>query len=281
MLRHLRTGLEVGCVSKTVQELKNEVKKVHKEIKKPLSYAEAARRGVPSCTHVAPRGAAAWSTTRTFFLRPENEETRKKDIPAWAFGAKIRQKFGAIPEGGDPPLLRLHRTARGEWQMLVAAWVRDQLLAANQNRVDFQEFGWWILEHREVLSGPSAVVSRVPLELNDAEIKQGLIEGSRSLLEPQYQEIMKGIRIQRLKRREIAKEDPTKSLWVPGKSVRVIFPADELRQKFLSLGGVYLFWQYVPIREYVPPTFYCSICKKRGGHSTQFHRGQASNGPSS
>ena len=77
--------------------------------------------------------------------------------------------------------------------MLVAAWVRDQLLAANQNRVDFQEFGWWILEHREVLSGPSAVVSRVPLELSDAEIKQGLIEGSRSLLEPQYQEIMKGI----------------------------------------------------------------------------------------
>ena len=165
--------------------------------------------------------------------------------------------------------------------MLVAAWVRDQLLAANQNRVDFQEFGWWILEHREVLSGPSAVVSRVPLELSDAEIKQGLIEGSRSLLEPQYQEIMKGIRIQRLKRREVAKEDPAKSLWVPGKSVRVIFPADELRQKFLSLGGVYLFWQYVPIQEYVPPTFYCSICKKRGGHSTQFHRGQASNGPSS
>ena len=76
------------------------------------------------------------------------------------------------------------------------------------------------------------MVSRVPLELSDAEIKQGLIEGSRSLLEPQYQEIMKGIRIQRLKRREVVKEDLAKSLWVPGKSVRVIFLADELRQKF-------------------------------------------------
>ena len=88
---------------------------------------------------------------------------RTKAIPAWMFGANLRQKFGSIPEGGDPPLLRLHRTARGEWQMLVVAWARDQLIAADQNRVDFQEFGFWILERREVLSGPSAVISRVPL----------------------------------------------------------------------------------------------------------------------
>ena len=120
--------------------------------------------------------------------------------------------------------------------MLVATWVKDQLVAANQNRVDFQEFGWWILKRREVLNGPSAVVSRVPLELPDAEIKQGLIEGSRSLLEPQHQEIMQAVRIQRLKRRETSPEDPTKSNWVSGKSVRVIFPADELRQKFFSWG---------------------------------------------
>ena len=115
----------------------------------------------------------------------------------------------------------------------------------------------------------------VPLELNESEIQQGLIEGARSMLEPQFQDLMKAIRVQRLKHRETSAEDPTKSSWVPGKSVRVIFPADELRQKFLRLGGVYLFWQFVPIRDYVPPTFYYSICKKRGGHSTQFHRGPA------
>ena len=85
-----------------------------------------------------------------------------KEIPAWMFGAKLRQKFGAILEGADPLLLRLHRMAWGEWQMLVAPWARDQLIAANQNRVDFQEFGWWVLEHREVFSGPSAVISRIP-----------------------------------------------------------------------------------------------------------------------
>ena len=204
---------------------------------------------------------------------------RSKEIPAWVFGARLRQKFGQAPEGGDPPLLRLHRMARGDWQLLLAAWARDKVVASNQPRVDLTEFGWWILERREVFSGPSAVASQVPLELNDADVQQGLIEGAWSLLEPQYQDLMKAIRIQRLKRRESSPDDPKKFSWVPGKSVRVIFPTDDLRQKFLSLGGIYLFWQYVPIREYVPPTFYCSVCKKRGGHSTQFHRGPAHSGP--
>ena len=162
--------------------------------------------------------------------------------------------------------------------MLVAAWVRDKIVATNQNRVDLKEHGWWILERREVFSGPSAVISRAPLELSDQEIKQGLIDGSRSLLEPQYVPLLDALRVQRLKRREVSAEDPKKSTWAPGKSVRIIFPAEELRQKFLSMGGVYLFWQYVPIREYVPPSYYCSICKKRGGHSTQFHRGSATDG---
>ena len=162
--------------------------------------------------------------------------------------------------------------------MLVAAWVRDKIVAANLNRVDLAEHGWWIFERREVFSGPSAVISRVPLELSDQEIKRGLIDGSRSLLDPQYLQLLDAVRVQRLKRREVSATDPKTSTWVPGKSVRLIFPAEELRQKFLSSGGIYLYWQYVPIREYVPPTYYCSICKKRGGHSTHFHRGPANPG---
>ena len=45
MLEWLRVRLEVGCVSHSVQELKAEKKKLQKEMKKPPSYAEAARRG--------------------------------------------------------------------------------------------------------------------------------------------------------------------------------------------------------------------------------------------
>ena len=63
----------------------------------------------------APQGAAAWSATRTFFLQPEDDTVRMKEITAWIFGTKLRQKFGKIPEGGDPPLLWLHQTARHEW----------------------------------------------------------------------------------------------------------------------------------------------------------------------
>ena len=77
--------------------------------------------------------------------------------------------------------------------MLVTAWARDQLVSADQNRVDFQEYGFWILERHEVMSGPSAVVSQVPLELSDEEIKQGLLEGSKSLLEPQVSELMRAV----------------------------------------------------------------------------------------
>ena len=278
MIQRLRTGLEVGRVSSTVKELKKAKVAEKKQDKKPMSYAEAARQGVARQAPHAPRAAAAWSSTRTFFLRPEDDANRTKEIPAWVFGAKLRQLFGESPEGTDPPLLRLHRTARGEWQMLVAAWVRDKIVAANQSRVDLAEHGWWIFERREVFSGPSAVISRVPLELSDQEIKRGLIDGSRSLLDPQYLQLLDAVRVQRLKRREVSATDPKTSTWVPGKSVRLIFPAEELRQKFLSSGGIYLYWQYVPIREYVPPTYYCSICKKRGGHSTHFHRGPANSG---
>ena len=62
-----------------------------------------------------------------------------------------------------------------------------------------------------MFSGPSVVISRVPLELSEAEIQQGLLEGSRSLLQPQYHEAMKAVRVQRLKRLEVATDDPTKS----------------------------------------------------------------------
>ena len=277
-IQRLRTGLEVGRVSATVKELKKRQAPEPKQAKKPLSYADAARRGVSEQAPVAPRSAAPWSPSRTFFLRPEDEEARKKEIPAWMFGAKLRQMFGPTPEGGDPPLLRLHRTARGEWQLLFAAWVRDKIISANQNRFDMAEFGWWILERREVFSGPSVVISRVPLELSDQEIKQGLIDGSKSLLEPRLVQMLDSLRVQRLKRREVSHEDPKKSTWVPGKSVRIIFATDELRSRFLNLGGIYLYWQFVPVRDYVPPSYYCSICKKRGGHSTQFHRGPATGG---
>ena len=48
MIKKLCIGLEVGKVSSMVKDMKKETQQMKKETKKPLSYAEAALRGVPS-----------------------------------------------------------------------------------------------------------------------------------------------------------------------------------------------------------------------------------------
>ena len=112
-IEKLRTGLEVGKVSSLVKGLRKETQQMKKETKKPLSYAEAARHGTISHPPTTAKGAAAWSSTRTFFLRPEDESNRTKEIPAWMFGAKLRQKFGAIPEGERPTFIALTLDSAG------------------------------------------------------------------------------------------------------------------------------------------------------------------------
>lgn len=106
--------------------------------------------------------------------------------------------------------------------MLVTNWVRDQIVAANQNSLDLNEHGWWIFERWEVFNGFLAVISSVPIEFSNQEIKQGLIDGSRSLLEPL--QVVGWTRVQHLKRREISPEDPKISTCAPGKSAQIIFP---------------------------------------------------------
>ena len=91
-----------------VQVLKQTKKEARKDNKKPFSYAEVVKRGVSTRTPPMPRAVAVWSAMQTFFPRAEDESLRSREIPAWVFGTPLRQKFGQIPEGGDPPLLRLH-----------------------------------------------------------------------------------------------------------------------------------------------------------------------------
>ena len=65
------------------------------------------------------------------------------------------------------------------------------------------------------------MVSHVPLEPSDQEIKQGLIDGSRSLLEPLYMQLMDALRVRDGHR--IPKCSPCLSvvfLMPPGPSVR-------------------------------------------------------------
>ena len=68
MLEKLRTCLEVSKVRSMVKDMKKEAQQMKKETKKPLSYAEAARRGVLNHSPTTSKSAAAWSSTHTFFL---------------------------------------------------------------------------------------------------------------------------------------------------------------------------------------------------------------------
>ena len=101
-LRRLCTGLEVRKVTQEVKEMKINLQKTKKEQKKMPLYAEAARRGLQAAAPPM-RKTLVWSTSRTFFLRPENDLVRKQEIPAWRFGANLREKFGTTPTEGDPP----------------------------------------------------------------------------------------------------------------------------------------------------------------------------------
>ena len=68
----------------------------------------------------------------------EDELNHTKEIPVWMFGAKLRQKFGPIPEGGDPSLLPFTSNSTGRMaDASCTPWARDQLISANQNRVNF------------------------------------------------------------------------------------------------------------------------------------------------
>lgn len=60
-IQRFQTGLEVGSVSATVKELNKSKASEQTQDKKPLSYAEAARRGGSVQGPPAPRPAAAWS----------------------------------------------------------------------------------------------------------------------------------------------------------------------------------------------------------------------------
>ena len=90
---------------------------------------------------------------------PEDDPVWTREILAWAFGRKLNALFGEPKAGADPPLLRLHCIARGEWQLLLSAWARDRVIASNQNQINLEHFDCWVLKRMEAYSGLSAVIS--------------------------------------------------------------------------------------------------------------------------
>ena len=64
--------------------------------------------------------------------------------------------------------------------------------------------------------------------------------------------------------------------FAPSRCCRV-FGAPDLINFIIERGYMNLRWSIVPVRQYNPPTFWCATCKRRGSHSTRYHRQTVTN----
>ena len=131
------------------------------------------------------------------------------------------------------------------------------------------------------------VVAGVPEHLTDEQVAGELVEGMAGDLPEALRARLSTLRVQRLtKRVRDAGGRPDGNPAPPGaREVRArrapefapsrccrLFGDNELIEFLLARGYLNLRWALLPVRQYNPPTFYCAKCKRRGSHSTRFHR---------
>ena len=64
--------------------------------------------------------------------------------------------------------------------------------------------------------------------------------------------------------------------FAPSRCCRV-FEAPDLIDFIIERGYMNLRWSIVPVCQYNPPTFWCATYKRRGSHSTRYHRQTVTN----
>ena len=136
---------------------------------------------------------------------------------------------------------------------------------------------------------PSVVITGVDPGMSDGAVATGLIHGARGMFGEEERGLLGSLRASRLfsgaRSRDSGRDGgrdaggrsstgsggspppPT-----PTRSVRV-YADPKVLKKFEALGEVKLGWALLPCRPYVPRQFYCRICDRMGGHSTERHRG--------
>ena len=136
-------------------------------------------------------------------------------------------------------------------------------------------------------AGSSLVVAGIPEDLDETEVATALVVGTeRTLPEPVCQ-CVRELRVQRLKKRvrsdagaagdhtttpgarEVRPVSPPE--FAPSRCCRV-FGDPDLINCIIERGYMNLRWSIILVRQYKPPTFWCATCKRRGSHSTRYHR---------
>ena len=187
----------------------------------------------------------------------------------------------------------LVRTGAGLFKAELEKTIAEKILA-KENAVEVPGFGVWRATRMRTPAKPSIVVSGVDPKLSDGDVTRSLIHGLRGVLEEGERGLLGSLEARRLflgaRRREggqngggdvgartSAGSGGASSPPTPTRSVRV-YADPKVTTKLVALGEVRLGWALLPCRPYVPRQFYCRICDRMGGHSTERHRGGAREG---
>ena len=252
-------------------------------------------RSAPSIAQVRPAQRIEWDAERTVILRPVDPSLATQEISAFAFGHELERFLHPLLGAGgseDSAVQRLVRTPTGDWKLMVAPAVREYVLASPNVRV---KDTLWKIEKLRAAPLPSMVVTGVPLELSDVEVKEGLVAGAKRVLPREAARDLARLEARRLfvrprERRappggpetretgELARgatasvDSATQSDARPTRSVRVFAPP-ALIDRFLQNGHVSIRWSVHSVRQYTPTQYYCKMCQRMGSHSTKYHRG--------
>ena len=234
------------------------------------------------------RAPLEWDAARTVILRPTDEAWVRKSFPLYAFGEAFR---GLFPMGGEADaqfrIDRLARLSTGAVKALVSEAAFEKLRGASGAPFAVEPFGEWTVSGGVPSPGRSVVVAGVPEHLTEQQVAGEIVEGTARDLPEAARARLPTLRVHRLTKRvrdggrrpdgnpappgagEVS--DRRAPEFVTSRCCR-IFADNELIDLFLARGYLNLRWAMLPVRQYNPPTFYCAKCKRRGSHSTRFHR---------
>ena len=222
-----------------------------------------------------------WDINRTIFLSPVDNSFLKKHIDSGVFGAGLGRALGANTCG------TVIRTGAGLFKAELEKNIFEKIL--ERGEVEVPGFGAWRASRMRASAMPSVVITGVDPGMSDGAVATGLIHGARGMFGEEERGLLGSLRASRLfsgaRSRDSGRDGgrdaggrsstgsggspppPT-----PTRSVRV-YADPKVLAKFEALGEVKLGWALLPCRPYVPRQFYCRICDRMGGHSTERHRG--------
>ena len=223
-----------------------------------------------------------WEPSRTIFLSPTDSSVLKRHVDCGLFGAALGKALKTQEPG------TLVRTGAGLFKVELDRNAVEKIL--DLETVNVPGFGAWRASRMHASSMPSVVVSGVDPAMSDDAVATGLITGTRGMLTDDERRHLGTLRVKRLflgahrrsnrsdqDNRPSTSSEGESSPPTPTRSVRV-YANPMILAKFEAMGEVKLDWALLPCRPYVPRQFYCQICGRMGGHSTERHRGSVREG---